>query len=156
PLADHTLRGLLLKTDTRQTIAFAADAVFAGIIVNLVAIPSVEAHRETGAGGFEIVVGLRPGSGAKFFVLMPLRNHVLVFHTAAAEIVARGLLARAVRVRRRIVGEHERVFALLVLEVIVDALLLHEAGNKIEIGLAILYAILARAERPVQAQLEVL
>src|SRR5258708_6535787 len=43
--------------------------------------------------------------------------------------------------RRSIVGEHHEMLAVLVLEVVVDALMLEEAADEIEIRFPVLYAI---------------
>jgi hypothetical protein len=59
-------------------------------------------------------------------------------------------------VRSRIVSQNEGVFALLVLEVIVDAFFFHQPRDKVEVGFAILDAIIARLKAPVKAELEVL
>ena len=88
--------------------------------------------------------------------MLPLRDHVFIRDAAAAEIVAGGLLVRARLVRRRIVGQNQRVLAVLVLEVVIDSFFFHQPRNEIEVRLPILHAIIARDEIAVEPKFEIL
>ena len=150
-LADDAGRHLFLQTDARQLVSVAAHAILTGVFVNLVGIFAVYGDGEAGAGSFEIVVGLGPGSSAKLLLIVPLGNLILIDDGSAAEIIAGGLLARARLVRGRIIREDEDMFAVLVFEVVIDAFFFHQSRDEVEICFPVLHAIVPGSETAVKA-----
>ena len=111
--------------------------------------------RQTAAGRLEVIVRLGPLTRPELLLILPLGHHVLIDDASAAEIVTGGLLVRARFVRRRVVRQNQRVLAILVLEIVADALFFHQAGNEVEIRLAILHAVIASDEIAVETKLEI-
>ena len=138
-----------------RLLAGGTDPVLAGIFVNLVGILAAGGDREAGAGGLEVIVRLGPLTGPELLLVLPFGYHILIDDASAAKVVAGGFLVRARLVRGRIVGQNERVLAILLLEVVTDAFFFHQAGNEVEIGLAVLDAVVAGDEIAVEAELEI-
>src|SRR5262249_19971018 len=155
-LTRDTGHGLLLQADARQPISLGAHTILAGILVNLVRVFAVNGNCKARARSLEVVIRLRPGSRTELFLVMPLRNDVLIYDSAAPEIVAGGFLFRTRIVSCGIVRENEDMFAILMFEVIADAFFFHQPGNEIEVCLAILHAIIARREISIQPKFEIL
>jgi hypothetical protein len=70
-------------------------------------------------------------------------------------LIRNGLVAGRRLMRAVAICQHERVLGVRVLEIVVDALLLHEAGREIEVRLAILDAVFERLVGSTQRVLEV-
>ena len=108
-------------------------------------------------GLLEIVVVGGEVAAGNVFGKCPAVDEVLVVHMggAVARVVRDGggpHLQRAVRAD--VVGQHQLVAAVVVLEIVIRPLQLHEARDKIEIGLAVLHHVVPGAVVPGQPVLD--
>ena len=90
----------------------------------------------------EVVVGLGPLARAELVAVFPVGEMVLDRPAAGVAGVI-DLVLRAVDIAALLVGQHERVLALLVLEEVEDAFLFHQPRDEVEVGLAVLHAVVA-------------
>jgi hypothetical protein len=87
---------------------------------------------------------------ADLLLLFPVEDPVVVPEAGVDVFVSDPRLARDVHVTVRRVGHDHLVGAIGVLEVIVDALFLHQPARKVEIALPILHAVVALVEDALQ------
>ena len=151
----HVVPGLfLLHADLGVVLAVVLLLEGAGVVVKLVFLDVVELHRgglaahhQLGRGGLvaggmvlEVVVGLGPLPAAELVAMFPARD--VVGHRAGAGVAGIVHFAfLAVRVGPFLVGQHQRVLAVFVLEEIEDAFFLHQPRDEVEVGFAVLDAV---------------
>ena len=145
---DVVARLLFFHPDLRHRVAVALDDVLAGIVEDLVlgSVRQVD-HRagrrqQVGAGGLEVVVG--PGPLARAELVMVLPAHGRDWAQRAGRVLDRALGTVGVRACR--VGQDHRVLAVLVPEEVEDPLVLHQPGDEVEGGLAVLDAVFPLGE----------
>ena len=120
--------------------------VFARIVVKLKTVVGIELdlavglHDQAVAGSLEIVVVLRPLTGAHFVLVFP-GNDLAQRAQAADRPPHDDLFLLGVDIRLGVVTQNEGMLPLLMLEVIEDAFVLEQTRNEIEVGLAILHAV---------------
>ena len=136
----------LLHPHPRVGLAVAKRGVLAGVVVDL-EVRAEMAAGDRGAGlevprrvlAVEVVVD--EGAGPHGLAAGPVADALEVGRGLAGRTVGDlGVLAEGL-VRRRRVAQHHRVLAVLVGEEVVDALLLHQAADEVEVGLAVLDAV---------------
>ncbi|MCY1515350.1 hypothetical protein D9M68_499330 [compost metagenome] len=148
------------EADARVVLALPRVAVAAHPLVHLVAAVVVAARlaarvEQVGPGLLEVEVVDHVGAGADLFGDFPLVDHFAAgVGGAVAREVADLRVAGQRLVRAHVVGQHQRVLVLVVLEVVVDALVLHEAAHEGEVGLLVLHAVLPLAVRGAELLLE--
>src|SRR5215467_3226728 len=130
--------------------------MFSRIFIDLERIFAIYRDREAGAGSLEVVVRLSPRPRPHFLMMMPFGHDVLVGDVSPAKIIAGSLLVWARLVRCWIVGQNQRVLAVLVVEIVVDSLFLHQPRRKIKVCFAVLHTIVSRREVAIKTKLEIL
>ncbi len=133
-------------------VALGVCVVLAGVVVDLVVglrVTLVEfgASRDlqVGAGALEVVVVVHDHPRLDVLAHLPVRNEVAFVRDARYRRQVRDrrlALDRGVRVLA--VDQHHAVRTVVVLEEVVDPLLLHQPRHEVEVGLAILDAVLPR------------
>src|ERR1700676_4036806 len=139
-----------LHTNLSARFSFAFLGVLAGIIEHFIFVVAADFEngffvgQQAGAGSLEVVIRQSIFPGAKFLFEIPGGDEIFVFEVDAAGKIEAGFgLAGAGLVDARLIAHDEGVLVLFVLEEIVDAVLFHEARDKIEVRLAVLHAIFA-------------
>ena len=151
---------LLLHPDFHVGLAVALLLVLAWKVVELVFRVArqwdngVGMRHQIRAGSLEVVIGLGALSAAELVLVLPALQLVDDFRLRQVRLKLHVLVLQF-DIGPRMIAQHERVFALLVLEVIEDPFLLHQAGDEVEIGLPILDAVLPRRMRSAQLEFEV-
>ena len=97
---------------------------------------------EIGGRGGEVIVGERVLAAAQFLPDAPRVHHVADVQAACRQVEGGAVLSRARLVRAAGIAQHHGVRAVVVLEEVEDAELLHQPGDEIEIRLPVLHAIL--------------
>ena len=157
PLHDLHLRLQFLQADAYVGLALALAVVFARVVVDLVLRFGVVAlvsgllqQLDARLLEVEVVDGVRPRlhlpGKAPFGDPLPLDAQRAL---AADEGELRVARVRLVRARR--IAQHRGVLAVLVGEVVVDPLLLHQPADEVEVGLAVLHAVFPRLVRAREA-----
>ena len=158
---DAFLAGDLLDADAGVAFAVAVFVELAGEIEHFVVGAFVFAG--VGVGSLEFEAGLEEvvvlegvGAGLKLALHDPVGDVAFFYAAFIAPFVVDGLGSGAGFVGGEGVHEDELVRAVGVGEVVVDALVLHEAGDEVEGRLAVLDAILPRSVVALELKLHVL
>src|SRR5262249_43079669 len=93
-LAHNRGSRLFLQTDARQPVPFAARAILARVLINLVWVCPVDCDGQARTGSLKSVIGLGPGSRAKLLLMVPFRNHIVIKDRGGLKIASRGFLTR--------------------------------------------------------------
>src|SRR5215470_20023873 len=100
---------------------------------------------------------MSPGAGPIFLFNAPFADEIFRAPTSGGEITPRLGLAGAWLVGRSVVRQNERMLCgvLFMLEEIIDSFFLHQPGNEVEVGLAVLDTVVPRMIGAVEPQFEV-
>src|ERR1019366_6349712 len=105
--------------------------------------------------GFEVLVGQLEAvvpqhdlRGLELLGLLPGVDAVLLAGAPPHALEDQRALDRKIRMAPRVVRDDQRVTAGAVLEEVEDSLFFHQAAREREVGLAVLHAVVARFERP--------
>ena len=151
---DVVTRLLFFHPHLRDRIALALDEVLTGIVEDLVlgSVRQVDdrlgRRQQVGAGGLEVVVGPGPLARAKLVMVLPAQD--VIGRERTGRVLDRTLGTVGVRTCR--VGQHHRVLAVLVPEEVEDPFVLHQAGDEVEGGLAVLDAVFPLGERALELE----
>ena len=144
---DDVVRHLVFfHADADQGLALGLLRVFARVVENLPALVAgqIDDRRgivlQIGFRRLEVVVGVGPLAGPIFELMLPIGDHVEVADHVAAE---GDFFFLAIDVGADVVAQHQGVLAVLVLEEVENAVLLHQAGDEIEGRFPVLHAVLA-------------
>src|SRR5262245_24273899 len=140
-------RVLLLLADPHDLVVPGARHGAGRMVVDLVGAVVVagRGRRQVQGRLLEVVVGRGPLAGPDLLLLREPGDDVLFLGGGRLLLhEANGRQDGAGDVSAGVIGEDERVLALLVIEEEADALLLEEAGDEVVVGLAVLHAVLAR------------
>ncbi len=130
-----------------RSFAVAALDEQTGIIVDLVVVLVMAAHdlglHQQVAGRFFKIEGLqRVGVGMYLAAHQPLIHDLAIAHRG---LIVRHIVQLCIAGQGRMggigIGQHQRMPAALMLEIIIDAEALHQAADKIEIAFPVLHAI---------------
>ena len=127
----------------------------AGVSVNFLSILSFRGTQEIHRGLEVIVVIERYFAEVNGALQRQTRDLVLVGDRAPLRGHASAFLPRAWLMGTCVVGDHENMLAIGMLEEIKDALLFEQSGHEVEVALLILNAILPRFVRLRAANLEI-
>src|SRR5262249_26526514 len=130
-LTDDAWGGLFLEPYTRERIAVTPGTVFSRVLIDFVCLLTIDRDRETRALGLVVVICLRPCSGSELFLVMPLRDDVLILDGVSAKVIARRFLLGAWLVSGGIIRQNHHVFAVVMFTEVVNAFFLHEARSEI-------------------------
>ena len=156
------IRSKFVPSSSTRTAAYCSPSerwsVHTGIVVDLIVARRIAARQllvrlELDARPLEIVVVVHIEAGLDFALEVPRMNVLGVrLHLLHRRDVRQLLVAVDRRVLAGRVGQHHRVVALRVPEVVADALLLHQAADEVEVGLPVLHAVGPLAVRPRSAR----
>src|ERR1700740_829472 len=148
---DYQMRRLLfLHAQLGGRLALRFCEVDSRVVIDLVFPVAINgkkrgiAGEQVRTGRLEIVVGEGIFSGTKFLLHVPVGDDIVRIDVSDTGIVLSGFLVGAGLMRRRGISENQKVLGIGVLEEIEDPVLLHEARDEVEIGLAVLDAVFAR------------
>src|SRR6266568_34075 len=161
---DQVVRGLLFfHADLGERIAFGFFCMDPGIIINFVFSVSTDFGNGLHIGHqgsvrrLKIIVRESVLAGPQLLFSAPAFRDVFLLKSAARSVVeAHFMLERTVFVDLGLVGEYQLVGVLVVLKEIEDAVLFHQARDKVEGSLAILDDVFALGVGALRTVLEVL
>ncbi len=161
-MGDKVTRFLFLHAQLGEGRSISASSIFSGIIKDFETgvAPDGDYGRfrgqQTGGGSREVIVGQRIFAGPQLLLDIPGVDDVVRIESAAHQVVSGAFLPRARFVDAGGVGDHHRMLPHFMLEEVEDAILLHEPRDEIEVGLAVLDAVLHRRVAAVEREVEVL
>src|SRR6266699_635052 len=161
---NQVVRGLLFfHADLGQIVSFGFINVDAGIVVDLVLRVAanfgdgLHVGHQGSVRRLKIIVRESVLAGAQLLFSAPAFHDVFLLKSAARSVVeAHFMLDGTVFVDLGLVGEYQLVGVLVVLKEIEDAVLFHEARDKVEGSLAILDDVFALGVAALGAVLEIL
>ncbi len=141
------LGGDLFNTDFRVEAAFVRGGVHAGIVVEfgsacIVGVLYLDGIVEIGVGCGVVIIRQRVGTGGEFIFLNPIPCVSILIFAFIRFIEGKRFIIGGFCMGCRRIAQDKRVLALFVLEVVIDAFIFHEAGDEVEISLAVLDAII--------------
>src|ERR1017187_6925151 len=152
---------LLLHAQLSELLAIGFGGVCARIVVDLILGQAartryaVDVCHERSGRRFVIVVIESVLARPEFLLHIPLGDGIRLLLAAGASIVDDFRYTRAILMDGRRIPQHKGVLVLVVLEKVKNAVLFHQAGDEVEIGFAILNAILAGRVAALQRIFEV-
>src|SRR5713226_215632 len=158
-------RFFFLHTNLDDVVSFGLFRMDTGIIINFVFLVAadfgdgVHFGHQGRARRLKVIVGQSVLARPEFLFRRPGAHDVFFFfdeRCARRVVEAHFVLDGAILVGLLIVGHDQLVGVLVVLKEVEDSALFHQAGNKIERGFAILYAVFALGKGTLQIAFEIL
>src|SRR5271157_914942 len=161
PSRDEMDSFFFLHADPGKRLTRRLFRVFSGIIEDfkLVVTPNLEdgvlSGKQTGCRRFEIIVSHRILARTEFLLHLPRSDDIFLNMAAFREIDAGFGLYRARLITVGRIGKDQGVLVLFMFKEVANAVLLHKAGDKIEIRFAILHTVLAHFKIALQGISEI-
>ncbi len=161
PVHHLIARAQLVEADARQAASGVGSRVGARIVAHLalgMAVPARIVHigAEVQRRLLEIIVGVAVLAALHLPGNPPLRNVIALAPSGLlGRVIRHAVVAGDLRMRVGGIGQHQRVLARRMLEIIIDALMLHEPADEVEGRLAVLYAVFPSLVTAAQPVLEI-